>query len=319
MISPARQWALAVAGPLTELNGHDLALLGGRAPTAESRADLLAVLERDWSAGTRPELLETLGWLAREGHRKAYNDACRLDVTATATLNPWETIEKVIEDKKVLGQVYFTRAHRDRIGPRSLVAWDAGRLITIAGWGVVTGLLSEDEAWAYILPMAQLAQHIYSSWDELGKHYLLGYEFWSGEWDGELARGHLSLLSNPASPWRALPWRTDLGAHGVQSPLQPIVFEPPPPPQPLLKKVRVPGNGGGVHDGSAPDVIPSTGFSGGIRIAVSAVIFLVVAASVLVSTGIIPLFGDNAAPPTPTAGLPKPASPARPVTPPKKR
>ena len=80
-----------------------------------------------------------------------------------------------------------------------------------------------------------------------------------------------------------------------------IAFDPPPPPQPLLKKVTVPGSGGADHDGSAPDVSPSSGISGGIRIAVSVVNFLVVAASVLLSTEIVPLSGNNAAPPTPAA------------------
>ncbi len=119
----------------------------------------------------------------------------------------------------------FARKHKGRVGPRSLLAWDAGRLVTIAGWGYIAQLLSEDEAWSYILPMAQAVQRSYASWDELGKHYLLGFEFWSGAWDGKVARAQLAMFDNPASPWRTLPWGLDLGQHGLTVPMQPIVLE----------------------------------------------------------------------------------------------
>ena len=233
-LPPARAWALATAGVLTQLNAHDHAVLGGGPPGPATAADRLAVLTRDWGAGTREELLSTLGWLTREGHRKAFRDVSALD-------------ESAVEDDETRKKIRFAKKHRARIGSRSLLAWDAGRLATVAGWGYAAQLLSEDEAWSYILPMAQAVQRTYSSWDELGKHYLLGFEFWSGTWDGKVARAHLAMLDDAASPWRTLPWGLDLGQHGLTVPLQTVVMEAPasPPPPPTAGPPASPKSGGG--------------------------------------------------------------------------
>ncbi len=55
-VFPARQWALATAGLLTQLNAHDLATIGGGPAGPATAADRLAVLTRDWGAGTRDDL-----------------------------------------------------------------------------------------------------------------------------------------------------------------------------------------------------------------------------------------------------------------------
>jgi hypothetical protein len=137
-------------------------------------------------------------------------------------------------------KVRFAHMHMARAGARGLLAWDAGRLVNLAGWGFVAGLLAEEEAWTYILPMAQAAQRSYASWEELGKHYLLGREFWSGEWEGAVARAHLAMLDRADSPWRQLPWGLDLNAHGIAAPLQAVTIgtpaPPPPPPAPAPVK-----------------------------------------------------------------------------------
>jgi hypothetical protein len=312
-MNPARHWALATAGLLTRYNEHELTVLGGGPPTPEAVADRLQALKRDWEAGTRQELLDKLQWLAREGHRKVFNDTCVLDVQTTATLEPWDTIEKAIKDEEVVFRIHFTRKHRERIAHRSLLAWDAGRLVTIAGWGYLTQLISEDEAWSFILPMAQAVQRTYASWDEIGKHYMLGREFWSGEWDGELARCHLALLEEASSPWRALPWGLDLGQHGLMAPLQPIVVQPPPPPQPLVKKKFDPL----AERGPASQPAPSGG-NKVIAIVVPLVMFLIIAGvAASFALGLIDLPGRAPAPNATnaaTASAPAPsATPAAPT------
>lgn len=315
--NPSRCWALAAPGILTQLNAEDHALLGGAAPSPEAAQDCAAVLQRDWDAADRAGLLKSLDWLAREGHRREFNEVCALDQAVTAKLEPWDTIEGAVEDKDLLAKIHFARRHRERIGARSLLAWDMVRLITIAGWGYLARVISEDEAWSYIIPAAQALQRSYVSWDELGKHHLLGREFWSGEWEGRFARCYLAMFDSPASPWRVLPWSTDLGQHGLGTPVQTIVMEPPPPPRPVAKRFVVTPEAGEDHIEPAAGQAGKAGGRGMAGLGVAAVVVLaVVGAGLVFGARFLPRSGPaGAAPPTaaPT-GAPTVAPPAAPPT-----
>jgi hypothetical protein len=240
MTNPARLWALATPGILTNVNDHDHALLGGGVASPDAAKIRAETLRRDWEVSNRTELLGVLDWLVREGHRKAFNDVCALDLAASARVGPSGTIEQAVGDRELLAKIHFTRRHRERVGARSLIAWDAVRVVVVSGFGYIAGLLGEDEAWSYVLPAARAIQRTYTSWEELGQHHLLGREFWAGEWNSGHARSFLTMLHSSASPWRALPWGTDLSEHGSTLPLQPFLVEPPPPPGPVARMERNP-------------------------------------------------------------------------------
>lgn len=227
MMNPPRLWALAIAGMQTSLNKEDPALLGGGHPSPQAAADRQRVLARDWDAGDRQKVLGTLSWLASQGHRQAYNEVCIAEAQIPEDMSVEEAAD---DDDEIAAQLAFVRRHRARIGAKSLLAWDGARLVTVAGWAHLAGMISEDEAWSYILPMAYAVQWTYASWEEYGQHHLLGYEFWAGSWDGAFARCYLAMGHDPQSPWRNLPWRMDLSAHGLMAPLQNIArLEPPAP------------------------------------------------------------------------------------------
>lgn len=250
---PAHLWALAVPGILTTLNGHDHTMLGGGPLSADARRSRTEALQRDWQVNNRGELLDMLGWLAREGHRKELNDICALDLALHQRLGKHGALEDIIDDPSVLQAVYFTRRHRDRISTRSLLAWDMARLISIAGWGYHAAWIREGEAWSYILAAAQAVQRSYTSWEELGQHHLLGRELWAGVWEGRFARCLLTLLQDASSPWRALPWNVDLHQPSQRIPLQEIVLAAPPPPGPVAK-MRSPFDEGRSEDVSREEV-----------------------------------------------------------------
>jgi len=250
--SPAHLWALAVPGILTTVNGHDHALLGGAGLAPEAARGRAEALRRDWGVHDRAELLKLLTWLAREGHRKDFNDVCMLDLQVSTRLAPSGMMDDLIDDPALLKSIHFSRRHRARIGTRSLLAWDMTRLVTLAGFGFVLQWISEGEAWSYALAAAQAVQSRYASWEELGQHHLLGREYWAGEWVAHHARAFRSLLDDPSSPWRALLWNTDLRQPDRMIPLQEIVVEPPPPPGPLAR-MRNPF-ASARHDAAAPRV-----------------------------------------------------------------
>ena len=99
-------------------------------------------------------------------------------------------------------------------GDRVLIVWNYSRAVRVARWGYAAKLLSEDEAWNIIMPMAQRLQLTVGSWQELGLDYLNGRTRWytredvSRRWAENAYR---VLLTNPESPWRKYPWNLDLG------------------------------------------------------------------------------------------------------------
>jgi len=86
--TPAHLWALAVPGILTTVNRNNHALLGGGAPSPATAPSRAHVLSRDWNVRNRAELLNVLDWVAREGHRKEFNDVCALDLAMSGKLGP---------------------------------------------------------------------------------------------------------------------------------------------------------------------------------------------------------------------------------------
>ena len=129
-----------------------------------------------WSINNRADALRTLDWLRDTGQR-----------TEFAAHIPPET-------------------------PVSLLAWDACRLVWVAGKSYVAGYLHEDEAWGRIMPAAKAVQAAYKSWPEVGEAYLQGRALWRGQRDAG-AEAVCKLLANPKdprSPWNINSWDTKL-------------------------------------------------------------------------------------------------------------
>src|SRR5262249_34037435 len=90
---------------------------------------------------------------------------------------------------------------------------DYMRYISLCRWGYLAGYFTEEEAWKYIMPTARLLQRIFSSWQEMGRNFLVGREFWSPEDPAKsyTEYAYYRLLTEPQSPWRRLDWNQDLG------------------------------------------------------------------------------------------------------------
>ena len=211
-----------MGGLLMSHNMQDLTVLGGmRSQEASVKERVKKGLERDWGIETRNDALETLGWLTNEGHRQELVELCALADRGVAP--------GMAGDEDIDRKLRFVERHRDRFLRTGLLAWDANRLVVLAGWAAFVGLISETEAWSFIVAMAFAVQQTYGSWEEYGIHHLLGFEYWSGKWDGAFARNYRKLLDDPNSPWRAIPWQTDLRYHGLQTPPPTAGYHVPPP------------------------------------------------------------------------------------------
>jgi hypothetical protein len=118
------------------------------------------------------------------------------------------TVERVLR--------YEERFRADGLLPaggyvRSLLAYDWGRAVNMARWGLKLRLIGEDQAREYVLRAGKQAFGRYASWADLSAGYALGrvLRFDHDEfdvWYATVLEPHQILLTDPASPWLTLGW-----------------------------------------------------------------------------------------------------------------
>lgn len=195
---PQKLWALALSGILTEMNRghhHELGMWGDDGTT---RGWCNKTLSDFYGIEDEKSFRDCVHWLATEGHTKEAREVL-------ATLGPSPLHDQPKQS--------IARACRPQIEQQGLLAWDAGRLVAVVGWGKWAGYIDEEEAWTILLGTAKRVQKTYGSWREYADAYMFGRMFWSqgARHQGTDAAYH-ALLGNPTSPWNQLPWHLDLGA-----------------------------------------------------------------------------------------------------------
>jgi hypothetical protein len=214
-----REWALGCSAMLIERN-HDRHDLLGTAVRSERNIEKMKefLITSGWDINNRIDLLENLEWIEKGGHRSKFDGMGKY----LQTLNPQE-YKKVLKDyeKNPNAQHKFkiTKEYYRKLGRKSLLGWDYSRYICICRWGYMAGYLSEEEAWKRIMPVAKMLQKTFSSWEDLGKNYIIGRQFWSYKATQEAGYlfddAYQRLLDMPTSPWNKYPWTMDLSDSGV--------------------------------------------------------------------------------------------------------
>ncbi|MFG2876041.1 DUF1266 domain-containing protein [Streptomyces sp. NPDC048337] len=94
---------------------------------------------------------------------------------------------------------------------RSVDAWDLGRASQMARWGLGTRYGTLADAERAVLRAGEAARGAYRSWEDFSAGYALARclhfdeeEF--GEWYDTSLATHLTLTTDPASPWLNIPW-----------------------------------------------------------------------------------------------------------------
>jgi hypothetical protein len=212
--SGPRAWALATTAILTYRNNGRIDMLSPDAPDDSSVARTRRLLHDWWEVGSRSDLLQTLEWLDREGHRVEFQRMGQ-SLLAMTDAQYQASLSAARNRPEMVGRMKLVREHYRKYHRNSLVGWDYCRYIMLCRWGYTVGFLTEDQAWRRILPAAHTIQRGFRSWAELGEDYLVGREFWSREETdrtGQIYRDVESrLVKEPRSAWNKLPWRMNLG------------------------------------------------------------------------------------------------------------
>ncbi|MFF9014599.1 DUF1266 domain-containing protein [Streptomyces sp. NPDC014870] len=95
---------------------------------------------------------------------------------------------------------------------RKTVAYDYGRAVNVARWGLTARFCAPPEAEQAIVHAGALARSAYGSWEEYSAGYALGRVLrFDGEEYGpyheDNVAAHRALTEHEGSPWRNIPWR----------------------------------------------------------------------------------------------------------------
>ena len=84
------------------------------------------------------------------------------------------------------------------------IAFDTTRLVSIARWCAESKYISEKELWEYVDFADEQAHKSFTSWEDYGKSYLIGYCLWGA--DGYELKYRTptvkKLMNEPDSPWQ---------------------------------------------------------------------------------------------------------------------
>ncbi|WP_328299813.1 DUF1266 domain-containing protein [Streptomyces sp. NBC_00435] len=157
--------------------------------------------------------------LRRSAERAAEPQLTPDGVTVTEPRPTAEVEGEVAGVQRLIGRIarYEQRFRADGLlaegdWVRSVEGWDYGRASQMARWGLGARYGTLAEAERGVLRAGQAARGAYRSWEEFSAGYALGRclhfdeeEF--GEWYAGTLATHLTLTTDPAGPWRNIPWR----------------------------------------------------------------------------------------------------------------
>jgi hypothetical protein len=178
------QRALSVGAILSTANGEYLDRLSTGEIEASSLKKSRKRLAKWWGINDITTALDTLSWLANEGHSKAFD-------------------ENRFVDGELLKQLYYADIIQNaaELQNISTLAWDMARLVNVARWCYDCEYLSEEEAWEYIHFAYQQSKANYESWEAFATGFLVGRARWNDGTDAEITEIVGSLLQDSNSPW----------------------------------------------------------------------------------------------------------------------
>ncbi|MBN1844622.1 MAG: DUF1266 domain-containing protein [Sedimentisphaerales bacterium] len=209
---PSRKaWALGCAALLFEVN-HERHDIMGNIPSDWGIKEWKHRLSESWGIESREDLLSSIKILEEHGHRESFNRMGLL--VSSLSQGEYEKFVQRITSEENQNELRIVRQYYQELGDKSILGWDYSRIICLCRWGYHVGYITEDEAWEKILSTARILQNTFDSWEDLGRNYLIGRQFWSYENtkdDGyKFEDAYQRLLDMPTSPWKRYSWVMNL-------------------------------------------------------------------------------------------------------------
>lgn len=216
-LSKEQQFAIALYTPIAEWWGADTNTLKFLDPKSANR-----YLKR-WHIDTAEGFWDLTEYFMKDGRRWYYDFI--YNMIKTQPEENWEEAmsgyfgnnegafnylkvlksDKVQNELKQNGLITF-----DNEMDLGIAGYDAGLLVGHARKAYTTGIITKDEALKVIKFARELAINHFSSWEEFGKSFILGFTFDQQHrecsYRAEVYHLYKQVLENPESPWNTISW-----------------------------------------------------------------------------------------------------------------
>lgn len=205
----------SIAANLATINKGNLHLLGWKVRNKSNVQNSREALKEWWGIENRKDILHTVKSLKSGMHNKIF-----LDIKShIENLNDeefWKEVQSFSKEEQKRDLQVVRKYYRE-LGEKGIIGWDLARIPGIVGWSYISGYLDYEEAVEIIMDTARVMQNNYTSFEEAAKAYLIGYEFWSGDYPEDKESGlykrleiHKTLMKDLDSPYNVLAWNMNL-------------------------------------------------------------------------------------------------------------
>lgn len=219
------QWFNATYAMFVYSLGDDYHYIGGFNDEFNSRKDYLRdQLKKSWGITDRKTAIETLSWLATEGHAADYAETIQMmDLGGILSCSNEELTEYLStlakeeqmseEDTKYMIEYYLhLRKINDICRDNGIDGWDYCRMMQISGNSYFAGFITLEECLSIQLAVACAIQDQFDSWQEINDSYYYGYSYWAyGSYMVSLRKtSYDELAAKDDSPWKILDFNMPL-------------------------------------------------------------------------------------------------------------
>ncbi len=218
VLSHYQRWSIALGAMLIEMNGlpHDkLTLSDTYYDQAQKKQVLQELIKDSWNITDRASTMETLSWLANEGHARDFYLPVYLLIKDYPTKSTQELVNIAPtnnlseEDKSAFSTaIEYIKTNKDKTGDNLIYAWDWGRFVFIVRVANYSGYISDAEALTLIEEVGERVKGRFHSWQEFGNNYTTG-RLWWGLDKPEIPVQTKSLndgLMKPTGQWGKIKW-----------------------------------------------------------------------------------------------------------------
>ncbi len=216
-LTKEQQFAIALYTPLAEWWGADTNTLTFLDTKSANR-----YLKR-WHIDTKESYWDLTEYFMKDGRRWYYNFI--YNMMNTLPEEDWEKIMKdyfgnnerafnylkVLKSNKALNELKQNGLLTfDNEMDISIAGYDAAILVGHARKAYTTGIITEEEAFKVIKFARELALNHFSSWEEFGKSFILGFAFdqqhRERSYREEVYHLYKQVSEHPESPWNTISW-----------------------------------------------------------------------------------------------------------------
>lgn len=184
--------------------------------TGFSNAELHQLLAKAPQLKQEIAVIEMLSLLRDEGERTPYS----ILLPYLLSSNSGKEAEKILRERFFGIELFIQRAHNlfrflDHVHEKNIVfiekkdlecgilAWDMGELISLSRIACETGYIDEETACEYIRFAGEQCRRTFSSWEEVGKSYLIGQAMIidNREEADQMIQCFLLATESEESPW----------------------------------------------------------------------------------------------------------------------